>query len=379
MDEPEFAATLYRAKVEGAASVRLRLDAQGLRARAADGAEYVIGYDECQLERGGANGRMWFCRTPDRSLTMLCDAPDFGKALRGLAPPQLVASIDRIELHTARTQRSRGAAWITVLALVLVFSAGAYYGLRTAGRTAVDALPPSVDARLGDQAYAQLALQNKQLEDAALLTALRGMVERLAPPGEGDFEYRVHVFDEPVTNAFALPGGTLVVYTGLLRAAESPEQVAGVLAHEIAHVERRHGMRRIAQSLGVIAAFQLVVGDVSGLIGVAVGVLQEGAINSYSRTQEQEADLDAVQRLRRARIDPRALADFFEVLRRDDPGLPSALGWLGTHPDLGERVANIRAAVGRERDEWQPIAIDWAKLQRELPAARSTDSATARE
>jgi beta-barrel assembly-enhancing protease len=379
MDEPEFAATLYRANVEGAASVRLVLGADELRAHSADGSEFAIRYDECQVERGGANGRMWFCRNPDRSLTLLCDAPDFAAALRAQAPQQLAATVARLELHTARNQRRAGAVWMTVVALVLVFAAGGYYGMRSAGRAAVDALPPSIDARLGEQTYAQLALQNKLLDDPAVLAALRGMVARLAPPTTSGFKYKVHVFDEPLTNAFALPGGTLVVYTGLLRAAETPEQVAGVLAHEIAHVERRHGMRRIAQSLGVVAAFQLVVGDLSGLAGVAVAVLREGAINSYSRTQEAEADMDAVQSLRRARIDPRALAEFLELLRRDEPGLPSALGWLGTHPDLGQRIDDIRVAVGRERQEWQPIAVDWAELKRKLPPASAADTATARE
>jgi predicted Zn-dependent protease len=110
-------------------------------------------------------------------------------------------------------------------------------------------------------------------------------------------------------------------------------------------------------------------------MGVAVAVLREGAINSYSRTQEQEADMDAVQRLRRARVDPRALAEFFAVLRSSEPGLPSALGWLGTHPDLGQRIDAIHDVVGRDRDEWHPFEIDWAELQRSLPA----DSAQARE
>jgi len=127
------------------------------------------------------------------------------------------------------------------------------------------------------------------------------------------------------------------------------------------------------------AAFELVLGDVSGLAGVAVEVLRAGAINSYSREQEQQADLDAVGTLKRARIDPSGLADFLELLRRREPGLPSELGWLGTHPDLGQRVADIRSAAGdTRRERWEPLALDWAELQRRLPevskAAPGSDS-----
>ncbi|HKU38150.1 MAG TPA: M48 family metallopeptidase, partial [Polyangiales bacterium] len=260
--------------------------------------------------------------------------------------------------------------WWTVAALLSLLAIGGLYGLRSAGQAAVDALPPSVDARLGEQAYAQLALQNQVVEQPELDAALRGMLERLAPAG-GNFSYQVHVFDAATANAFALPGGTLVVYTGLLRTAQTPEQVAGVLAHEISHVERRHGMRRIAQSLGVVAAFQLMLGDVSGLAGVAVSVLQQGAINSYSREQEREADLDAAQRMRNAHLDPSALADFLALLSREAPSLPGSLSWLGTHPDLAQRIADIRESSARAATSAKPLAIDWAKLQRELPPLRT--------
>jgi len=132
-------------------------------------------------------------------------------------------------------------------------------------------------------------------------------------------------------------------------------------------------MRRIAQSLGVVAALQLLVGDVSGLAAVAVHVLRESTVNSYSRQQEREADLDAVKLMANAGIDPRALADFFQVLKRkaDGPNLPV---WLATHPDLGERITDIRnVAQTTPLREPRGLGLDWADIQKRV---RATEGGT---
>jgi predicted Zn-dependent protease len=157
----------------------------------------------------------------------------------------------------------------------------------------------------------------------------------------------------------------VVVYTGLIRAAQTPEELASVLAHEMAHVTRRHGMQRIAQSLGVIAGIQLLFGDVSGVAAVAVEVLREGAINSYSRDHEHEDDMDAVHTLARAGINPSALADFFVLLEKRDGNLPSLVAWLGTHPELSQRIADVRKAAARAGSVTvKPLLENWSEVQR---------------
>jgi predicted Zn-dependent protease len=184
------------------------------------------------------------------------------------------------------------------------------------------------------------------------------------------FSFHLKVVDAPIVNAYALPGGHMVVYTGLLKAADSPAQVAGVLAHEMSHVTRRHGMQRIAQSLGVIAAIQLVFGDVSGVAAVAVELLREGAINSYSREHEHEADMDGVKTLARAGADPKALAEFFAILQKREGDLPAALSWLGTHPNLSQRIADVKAAAAKEKVvQGAPLVADWQEVLRSLGKA----------
>jgi predicted Zn-dependent protease len=159
----------------------------------------------------------------------------------------------------------------------------------------------------------------------------------------------VSVVENDEVNAFALPGGQIVVWTGLLREAESAEQVAGVLAHELAHVERRHGLRNVAHRAGIALGLRLLVaiflgGDLDGFTSLAADVAVIAASNDYNQDQESEADADAVVRMHAAGLDPTALAGFFRVMSREGAGeLPGLAQWLSTHPDHQSRTDAIEA------------------------------------
>lgn len=371
----EFQGGVFSSSIEGGrAGARITLTYDALLAEDVEGRKFRLPYAGCKLELGGASGRMWFCRSPDGTLTLFSEARGFGEALREHAHRELGPAFEQIaQRERAGSQRSL-LMWTCVLLLTAVLIASSYFGIRHAGRASVDLLPHSVDETLGELALQHMSLSGQVLDDPLLRAAVGKIVDRLSPHAKGDFSYRVRVVDAPIVNAFALPGGHIVVYTGLLRAAETPEQLAGVLGHEMAHVTARHGMRRIAQSVGIIAAIQLLFGDVSGLAAVAVEVLREGAINSYSRDQEREADLEGVRMLADARIDPRGLAAFFSLLQKQEAGLPSVIAWLGTHPDLSERIAEVRAAADRRgKDGYQPLDIAWAEVQAHADKRSSKD------
>jgi beta-barrel assembly-enhancing protease len=372
MNDPEFEGGVFSQTLAGGrAGARIEARHDGLHATTPDGFHFHLPYAECQLELAGASGRMWFCRTRDRALTLFSEAPGFAAALRERARRELGAELARIEQENKLRSRRTTLAWLvglTVLGLVLF---GGYLAIRQAGRASVDMLPHSVDKQIGAVAIEHMSLSGSPVDDPKLTAAVRAIVDRLAPHAGKGFQYEVRVIDGATVNAFALPGGYIVVYTGLLRAAERPEQLAGVLAHEIAHVTRRHGMRRIAQSIGLVAAVQLLFGDVSGLAAVAVELLREGAINSYSRDQEREADLEGIRTLRGAHVDPTALADFFALLAKREQALPAAIAWLGTHPDLHERITTVRREAKRTSVRPEPLPVDWSDLQRR--AGKSAD------
>jgi beta-barrel assembly-enhancing protease len=298
-------------------------------------------------------------------LTMFSEDPQLAAAVRALAPPSVLQQLHELEAQARHKARRTGLAWAAFASVCALLVLGGVFGLRYAVGASVNLVPRSLDEKLGELALQNMDLGGQRVNDPVLVDGLRVISERLraADAGRG-FVPKLHIVDADIVNAFALPGGEVVVYTGLVRAAERPEQLAAVLAHELSHVARRHGMHRIAQTVGVVGTVQLLFGDVSGLSAAVLALLREGAINAYSRDQEREADSDAVASMTRAQLDPRALADFFALLARKEPGLPSALSWLGTHPDLAERIATVRReAAALPTSTPRALALDWRALQ----------------
>lgn len=349
----------------GRAGARLSVREDGVHARTVDGLQFHLPFEQCQLELGGASGRMWFCRDAARTLTFFSEGPAFGSALAVHATPELRSQLEEVESRNRAASNRARLLWIAGLSVLVLLLGISYFGVRRAARASIDLVPLAADEKLGKLAYENMDHEGRELRDPVLTGAVKAIVKRLAATQPKDnFQYNVHVIDADIVNAFALPGGEIVVYTGLLRAADTPEQLAGVLAHEMGHVRRRHGMRRIAQSLGVIGAVQLMFGDVSGISAIAIEVLRVSTINAYSRDQEREADDEGVAILRAARIDPRALADFFELLQKRESSLPGALSWLGTHPDLAERIATVRKLAAEQpvRNP-KPFELDWPAVK----------------
>lgn len=368
----EFSGGVFAGSIEGGrAGATVRLEGDAVVATTLDNAlTFRVPYRSCELDLGGASGRMWFCRVREpEAITIFSEDPKFLPALQEQARRELGEQIARFLAKSRAESKRHSVMWLSVLASVVLVGAAAFWGVKRAGQASVKVLPHSVDEQLGELAIENMDLQGTVLTDPVLKQGVDKIMARLAPKKIEGFTFQPRVVDASIVNAFALPGGPMVVYTGLMRAAENPEQLAGVLAHEMAHVTRRHGMQRIAQSLGVVAGIQLLFGDVSGIAAVAVEVLQQGAVNSYSREQEHEADMDAVKTMARAKIDPKALADFFALLDKREGNMPSIISWLGTHPDLKQRIADVRAAAAKAGSlEVEPLLSDWAEMQRHAGA-----------
>jgi predicted Zn-dependent protease len=170
------------------------------------------------------------------------------------------------------------------------------------------------------------------------------------------YRYQWFVAENPEVNAFDLPGGVIVVHTGLLKAADSVGEVAGVLAHEIQHVEQRHALRAMIHELGWRAVLALALGDLSGGVwGDLAGRL--GGL-SYGRDLERAADLGGLDALRRAGIAPDGMLDFFgKLARREGPGV----ALLASHPATDERIEALRRAIAtRGAYPVHAPAYDWA-------------------
>jgi Zn-dependent protease with chaperone function len=186
--------------------------------------------------------------------------------------------------------------------------------------------------------------------------ALDKLAAELTPESKS---LNIRVVDIDIVNAAALPGGNIVIFEELLAESDGPDEVAGVLAHEIAHIERHHVTEAMIRELGL----GLVISAFGGTTGANVDALLAAG---YSRASEREADADAAAKLARADISPLPTAAFFERLADQERKLGAVgrgLSYLSTHPMSAERQKRFRdsAARGRAyrpaltRDEWEAL------------------------
>ena len=166
--------------------------------------------------------------------------------------------------------------------------------------------------------------------------ALDGLVRRLARDNNLAQTFTLHVVRNDIANAFAVPGGHIVILSGLIDHARSADEVAGVIAHEMGHVVSRHTMADMMRTLGVGAAILVITGDVSSAAALGGAVL----INlSYSRDDETEADALAVRYLNGSGIGTRGLHDFFARLAKREEG--DGMEFLTTHPSSQLRAERV--------------------------------------
>ena len=256
-----------------------------------------------QLEWGGADNTILFLRNPAFPGTVLTvQDPSFLQALKTQTGGMLQTQLDALD----RSKQKRwvmGMGWIGGILLSLFVI---YLAVGALAEGAVELIPFSTDEAIGEFADKQMTgSMGSQVRTPVVVEAVEHMVERLAPHASMEgVDFKIKVVESEQVNAFALPGGHMVVFTGLLRRAESPEEVAAVLGHEMAHVTGRHGMRRIARSIGVLVTVQLLLGDIAGASVALQDLFTLAAVNGYSRDQETAADLEGVRMLHAAGIRP---------------------------------------------------------------------------
>ncbi len=215
-------------------------------------------------------------------------------------------------------------------------------------------LSPDEERQIGAEVFAQLRARGGVIEDPLLDSYLNDLGIRLMSSASGTrFSPQLIIVDNPMINAFTVPGGYIAIFSGLMLAAENESELAGVVAHEIAHATQRHIAQMVATQTGnsmtAVAGFiaGILLGAVDPQLGAAVATAgiagaAQSAIN-YTRMHEREADRIAIDTLRRADIDPRGMASFFETLQRRagaDPG--RQFEFLRTHPMNSERISAIR-------------------------------------
>ena len=291
---------------------------------------------------------------PDGGVIHLPDAAAWDDWARQLGQGQSLA------VRWALSWRSSLAALVLLLALMAL---AWHSGIPWAAQRVADWVPASWEARFGESVMDELRDQG-WLQDSRLPAPQRqridAAVKRLLAAVPADWALppvQVHLHRAPAwlgPNAFALPGGQIVVTDALvelLDRGDGPvdEALLGVIAHEIGHVRHRHGLRMVVQASLVSALASVVLGDTTGWLATVPAVLGQQA---YSRDFEREADDESIRVLRANRLSPAVMAVLFERLREaqqkdadDDEGRPFALPIaIASHPSDEERIARFRDA-----------------------------------
>ena len=329
---------------------------------AIDVAQLVVsvgGVDEPQLFLNwqGSDGRQHALKpaTPGDIAQLLASAP-------ALLQPQLQS-----QWQSRRRNRRQVSNWLLGLggATVLVTGLVWWQGGKLVGALA-GLIPLSTEQQLGNLALAQVRAQGGLASDGAAQQVVQEIGQRLTAGSR--YQYRWFVRQDDSVNAFAMPGGVVVVHTGLLRQAASPGELAGVLAHEVQHVEQRHSLRQMIASLGWGALVGVTLGDISA---VAAMLAHQAGAMVFSRGMEEQADRLGLQALQRARIAPDGMLHFFQTLGEKDAGKPGMPGWLASHPQTHERAAQIRSLIAASPcPACVPLASPrWAAMKAGLPPA----------
>lgn len=201
----------------------------------------------------------------------------------------------------------------------------------------------------------------RQCTDEAGLAAINTMIVNLTAQRELDYDIEIYVVNSSESNAFALPGGQVVFLNGLIQSADTPNEVAGVLAHEIGHVEARDPLRIMLGSLGRSSILSIVLGDISGGI-LAVAAIDTFVNAAYSQDAEAQADEFAIEMLNESGIGTEGFASFFDAMSDMVGDEDSILSHFSSHPQLQERSKNAlskgietKGAAIISDDEWAAL------------------------
>ncbi|MFZ6780898.1 M48 family metallopeptidase [Undibacterium sp. Ji83W] len=273
--------------------------------------------------------------------------------------------LDYLDYQPSRVQRwQRQWKWalVAIIAMAAMLLAAREWGMPWLADNIAARLPGRYEQALGAEVMKLLdnsVLNRSRLSDQRIAQA-KAAIERVMPE-HGRIPIRLEVRDAPEigVNAFALPGGTIVVTDAMIRmlstnkdkglSAEGAEELAGVLAHEIGHVEGNHGMRRLVRDAMVAVIAGSLFSDFSSVVSLA----SAGVVNmEFSREMETEADDYAIQRMQQAGMSPARLADALEQMEKlhkreaeHDSSTKRITKYMSSHPATEDRVARFRAAA----------------------------------
>lgn len=272
---------------------------------------------------------------PDGARVVIDDARNGARVLATL--PVLM---EKRRQEAGRQIRVVGLATLALASVIIAY----LYGIPLLASRVVELVPPAWETRLGETVGRQMEAQLSETGSAPLCDAdpdslsnraLARFAEAVMEGSGSPFELDIKVVRSPVPNAFALPGGQVYFFSGLLEQAETQDEFVGVLAHELGHVVHRHGMEQLISTAGTGLLIGFILGDMTG-VSVAAGLGATLIDTRFSREAERQADAFAARMAHRLDFNPAGLAELINRVEADSD-LARAFALFNTHPLTDDR------------------------------------------
>jgi beta-barrel assembly-enhancing protease len=375
---------------DGRAAGELTLTAEAFRFSSGDH-HVTLPFDGAELTLGGAANRLVFVSHPCQpDWSIYTSERAILRDPRLLQHPGLAGAIAQIGHKRTRNLLVTLAATALLVAIPLLLLLNLGIFTRMAARQ----IPVQWEEQLGKLAFTQYQLGTPLIEDERaqqLLEQLTSQLTKALP--QSPYTYRFYIARDPQLNAFALPGGYIVLHSELVLQADSAAELLGVLAHEISHVTEQHGTRNIIGSAGIALLLQLLVGDSSGVLAALTSAAPFLLNQKYSRGFEREADQRGYKLLLLAGVDPAGLLSFFEKMKMADAKARGKLResagdaakllevpeFLSTHPATDARIAALRELVATHRGPYRDLDDTFTALQVRVQAAGGSPQQTSKD
>ena len=279
-------------------------------------------------------------------------------------------------LQVRGRQGRRDADFRIILALVLAAAAAAataWWGYGALLSLIVSKIPTRYESQLAELVN---GADNSAMKDPEVVAAVDKISGRLlATVHDSPYQFHVVVIPDEKVNAYALPGGRIVVLTGLIAQTESPDELAGVLAHEIQHVLHRDGLRGLVRRLGAETVFMIIFSG-GGSASEAIRRVAPGLLSlRFSRSQEAEADSGGMEMLFAAGIPGDGMSRFFKGLSGKEDGTMRAINFASDHPTSKSRYEDLeRLRLSRPAPPAVDWGLDWALIRERCRAAHAAPS-----
>ncbi|TCI02007.1 M48 family metallopeptidase [Corallincola luteus] len=364
---------VHSSLAKGKASGQLRVGSSHLIFTIAD-QQIELSLNELKMEQGGASDRLVFFTHPGR--------PDW----RFYTSDKSVLKDPHFKQYPHLAGMMRGARskhlfnWsllVVVLLVCLAVPIAALMNLHRASAVIAEQVPVEWEQQLGESSFAQYQISAELMDDeqsARLLEPLVTPLIDLLPKRR--FDYHFYIVNDSNLNAFALPGGIVVINSGLILAADDAAELLGVVGHEIVHVRERHGIRNVISHAGIYVAVSALIGDVSGVLAVVADAAPLLISQGYSRDFESEADRLSHALLIKANIDPTGLARFFQKMQAKEQEklaelgdedtqewIKTGMGFISSHPATDERINALEDYNSNATSEFLDLSQPFARLK----------------